>query len=166
VESVWSSNSRRDKKFFLLQKPIQTDSGPHLTSYLIDASVLSGDKRLRRDVDHPPPSGAEVNNEGGYISSPCLYVPTRCGHGQLCLILRLILSNIYDLLQHYSKSNNHKSKMQIFFCLWYLILFILNRESPNYAIFNLLQEFTLSMTLTQSHNLESCRLPCVLRSSF
>jgi hypothetical protein len=29
------------------------------------AGVLSGDKRLGRDVDHPPPSGAEVNNGGG-----------------------------------------------------------------------------------------------------
>ena len=68
------------------------------------ASVLSGNKGLERDVDHPPTPGAEVNNEGGYIYTLCTSVPAGCGHGQLCLMLRLILSNIYDLWHHYTKN--------------------------------------------------------------
>jgi len=50
------------------------------------AGVLSGHKRLGRDVDHSPPSGAEVNNEGGYISAPVyMYVPADCGQDNFCL---------------------------------------------------------------------------------
>jgi hypothetical protein len=49
------------------------------------AAVLSEDEQLGLDVDHSPPSGAKVNNEGGYVSTPCIYeyVGTGCGHGTL-----------------------------------------------------------------------------------
>jgi hypothetical protein len=53
------------QKMFSTPKNIQTGSGAHPASYLMGAGVLPGDERLRRDVDHPPPSGAEVNDGGG-----------------------------------------------------------------------------------------------------
>jgi len=88
---------------FSSPKTIQTGSGAHPASYLMGAGVLSEDKRLGRDVDHTHPSGTEVNNEGDYIYTPCIYVSTGCGQDNFCLILRLIVSDIYDVLQHYSK---------------------------------------------------------------
>ena len=91
------------QEMFSSPKTNQTGSGAHPASYLMGVGALSGDKWLGCDVDHSPPSGTEVNNKGDCISTPCIYVPTGCGQDYFCLILRFIVSDIYDVLQHYSK---------------------------------------------------------------
>jgi len=45
-----------------IQSPIQ----------LVQGDLTSGVKRLGREADHSPPSGAEVKNEWSYISTPSL----------------------------------------------------------------------------------------------
>ena len=51
--------------------PVQTGPGTHPTSYTMRTGVFSEVKWRERDVDHPPPSSAEVEGrEELYIYAP------------------------------------------------------------------------------------------------
>ena len=51
IESQWEAR---------FSAPIQTDLGAHPASCTMGTGYFPGIKRLRRDVDHPPPSSAEI----------------------------------------------------------------------------------------------------------
>jgi hypothetical protein len=55
----------RGRGFFSSSPCVQTGSGAHPASYPMGTGgpFLGGKARPRRDVDHSPPSSAEVNNE-------------------------------------------------------------------------------------------------------
>ena len=79
------------KEFSRLQN-VQTDSGAHLASCLLDTGVLPWRiKQPGHDVDHSHPSSAEVKNEWSYTSAPHI-----CVHGvdrdtfALLLLYRLV----------------------------------------------------------------------------
>jgi hypothetical protein len=56
---------------FSLLHSVQTSSGAHPTSYLIGTGTVSpGVKRLRREANQPPPTGAEVKNGGAIPPLP------------------------------------------------------------------------------------------------
>jgi hypothetical protein len=57
---------------------VQTDPGVHPASYTMCTGSLPGVKRLKRGVDHLPPSRAEVKERVNVYSSPPL-----CFHGLL-----------------------------------------------------------------------------------
>ena len=58
--SVWATFS----------SPVQTGPGAHPASAMMGTGIFSGVKRLGRDVDHLPPSSAEVKErEQLYVSS-------------------------------------------------------------------------------------------------
>ena len=55
-----------------LSAPVQTGSGAYPASYIMGTGSFPGVKRPGRGVDHPPPSGAEVEGRVElYIYSPC-----------------------------------------------------------------------------------------------
>jgi hypothetical protein len=57
-------DSWQDKVIFLLPQIIQTGCGAHPAFCSVGTGVISPTvKRLERDVDHSPPSSAEVKNE-------------------------------------------------------------------------------------------------------
>jgi hypothetical protein len=63
---------------FSIHQRVQTGSGAHPASYPVGTGVSSlGVKRQGREVDHSPPSGAEVKNDELYLHSPI------CFHGKV-----------------------------------------------------------------------------------
>ena len=63
--------SKITSRIILIQ--VQTGPGAHPTSYTMGTRSFSVVKRPGRDVDHPPPSSAEVKE----IVEPYLYSPSR-----------------------------------------------------------------------------------------
>jgi hypothetical protein len=61
-------------KHFLLQNVLK-GSGAHPASYSMVTAVLTVAKLLGHEVNHSPPSTAEVKNEWSYTSTPpiCLH---------------------------------------------------------------------------------------------
>jgi hypothetical protein len=75
----------------LLQN-VQTVSGAHRVSYSMSTGVLSpGAKRPGREVNHSPPSSAEVKNEWSYSSSPSIRLHSM-DRDNFALTFKVILS--------------------------------------------------------------------------
>ena len=73
--TVWSSNSGRDKKLFLLHN---VQNGPRPTRPPLSGNQRSfpGIQRPGREVNHSPSPSAEVKNEWSYTSTTPI-----CFHG-------------------------------------------------------------------------------------
>jgi hypothetical protein len=67
-----SSPGRGQRRIFSLSHSVQTDSGTHQASYLVDTVDFFplGVKRSGCDADRSPPSNAEFKNEWSYTSTP------------------------------------------------------------------------------------------------
>jgi len=62
--------TRTRPKIFISYPSVQTDSGSHIASYLMDTGVLYPRlKRARHEHDHSPNVIAEVNKELSYTSA-------------------------------------------------------------------------------------------------
>jgi len=67
--------------FSLLQK-VPTGTGDHPDSNSVGTGLVSPRvKRLGSEIDHSPPSNAEVDNEG-----ICASIPPKCIYGMLCIM--------------------------------------------------------------------------------
>ena len=70
LQTVWGSNPGGGGARF--PAPIQTGPGAHPASCTMGTESFLGERRPGRDVDHPPPSSAEVMKEQSYTSIPPL----------------------------------------------------------------------------------------------
>jgi hypothetical protein len=71
---AWVQILAESRNFSLLQN-VQTDSEAHPITHSMGIGVLPrGIKRPRREVDHSPPSSAEVKNEWSYTSTPTNFI--------------------------------------------------------------------------------------------
>jgi hypothetical protein len=87
--TVRGSNSGMGKKMFLFSKPAKTDPGaqPPVVQW-VPGFFPNGAKRPDREVEHSPPSRAEVKNTWRYNATPSICLPWR-GQGQLYCYLFL-----------------------------------------------------------------------------
>ena len=69
-------DSRQRQEIFVFSKTSKPALGPtHLPTQWVPGAISPGVKRPGRDVNHLPPSTAEVKNEWSYTSAPpiCLH---------------------------------------------------------------------------------------------